>query len=141
MDEGLKKILMIGFVIGGFALAIGIFVMTNSDGGGVGDIPADEMIWIKCNNAAAKCTAEFEMSKREFAEFMKQNFNPLATAQAGVICQVCNKPSGFEAVKCGKCEKVFFKGEVLNDFADRCPDESCGFSQTEDNRKKQASGG
>ena len=54
-----------------------------------------------------------------------------------VTCKKCGKESILKAVKCEKCQAVFFYvfGNV-EDYADRCPE--CGFSKSEDERKESS---
>ncbi len=107
-------------------------------GGGIESIPADSMIWVKCRNPA--CKAEYEMSQRDFLEYQRENFDPLARVAPALVCKECSEKSIYEAVKCGNpsCGIVFEKDSVPNDFSDRCP--KCGFSKMEDDRKRALKG-
>ncbi len=133
MDES-KKPLMIGVIVVCFVLAGGIFWYTNrGGGGGINEIPSDEMQWMLCRNAA--CNAAYQIPKRDFARHMQENFRPMTNENPAMVCRECGKKSVFQAVKCANCEKVFPYGTVPNDFADRCPE--CEFSATEDKRERR----
>jgi predicted RNA-binding Zn-ribbon protein involved in translation (DUF1610 family) len=73
------------------------------------------------------------MNKVTFLEFLQQNTDPMAMRQPAITCEKCGKKTGYRAMKCEKCNVVFFYGEVVNDFPDKCP--KCGFSTTEQRRK------
>ncbi len=130
MDEGVKKMVMIGIVVVGFPLA-GIIFWTTRGSNRNQEIPADEMQLVKCNNPA--CGASYEVSMREYSTFQREHLNPLASSAAAMTCTKCGKPSVYKAFKCAKCEKVSLYGSVPNDFGDRCPE--CKFSQMEADRK------
>ena len=117
------------------ALAVVIFVKTQSGGpGGLESIKrGEELFWIKCNNP--KCNAEYQIDKKDFYEQIEQKMraNPMAMQTPPLTCEKCGQASAYRAVKCEKCGIVFFYGRVPNDYADRCPE--CGYSKTESERK------
>jgi len=135
MDEGVKRIVMIGIVVVGFPLA-GIIFWTTRGSNRNQEIPADAMQLVKCNNPA--CGASYEVSMREYDAFQREHFNPLASSAAPMTCTKCGKASVYKAFKCNKCGKVSLLGSVPNDFTDRCPD--CKFSQIEADRKAAQGG-
>jgi len=140
MEESKKKLIMIGIIVACLALAALItFGWRVGSGGGIEDISPEEMIWVKCNNP--DCKAEYEMSKKDYFKYVQEHIDPMAMVAPPVICKECGKASCYRAEKCQNpaCGKVFFRGSVPNDFADRCP--YCGRSETEESRKRRAAGG
>ena len=113
------------------ALAILIFVKTQSGGsGGIDSIKrGEEMYWVKCNNPS--CNAEYEIDKKDYFEQIeeKQRANPLSMVTPPLTCKKCGKDSVYRAEKCEKCGTVFFYGANPDDFPDRCP--KCGHSKRE----------
>lgn len=143
MEDGKKKPVMIAVIVVCLAGA-GLITYTRHSGGGGGveDIPDDEMVWIKCNNP--DCKAEYQTGKKAYHKYMQEHANPLARSAPAMPCEKCSKNSVFIAEKCGNpdCGIVFFRNSVPNDHADRCPE--CGFSATQDSRdkrKKEMTGG
>ena len=129
-----KKVLLLGVVAGCLALASGITYMTRSTSG----IPAHfarEMTWIKCRNP--KCGAEYQISKKEYFEYIERHHDPRLPAAVPLICKECSEKSLVRAVKCEKCGLVFPMGTVRRDYHDRC--HNCGYSKLE-NEKKSAAG-
>ena len=114
------------------------YSFSSGSDGGIESIPADSMIWVKCRNPA--CKAEYQMSERDFLEYQRENFDPLARVAPPLVCKECNEKSIYEAVKCANpsCGIVFERDSVPNDFSDRCP--KCGFSKMEDDRKRALRG-
>lgn len=110
------------------------YTFSGGGGGGIEGISEDSMLWAKCRNPA--CKAEYEIGEREYLEFQKENFDPLAREAAALTCKQCNEPSVYEAVKCGNtsCGIVFERDSVPNDFSDRCP--KCKYSEMEESRKR-----
>jgi predicted Zn-ribbon and HTH transcriptional regulator len=134
MEESKKKPVMVGVIVACLALAgvVTYIRYSGSSGGGVEAIPASEMMWVKCSNKA--CSAEYQISKRDYFQYMKEHTNPMSSA-APMVCQKCGKESVYAAVKCLQCGTVFFENSVPGDFPDRCP--KCGRSETEETRKKR----
>lgn len=132
MDESRKKPVMIGVIIACFALA-GIIVYSQNFGGagGPGQFKG-QPIWVLCS----ACSASWEMDKAEYFKYIEDN---VAGPEVPPLpCNECGEKDVYRAVKCGKCDKVFRYGTVPYDFADRCPDKACGYSQTEEDRKAAA---
>jgi len=116
--------------------AAGIYTYSRHSGsGGVEGISEDEMVWVKCNNKS--CIAEYQTGKRAYYKYVGEHGDPMAQTVAPLVCEKCGEHSVYLAEKCQNpnCEIVFFKGEVPNDFSDRCP--KCGQSATEEIRKKR----
>ena len=111
------------------------YIFSTGGGGGIDDIPDDEMTWVKCRNS--DCKAEYQIGLKEYHKYMREHADPMARSAPAMPCEKCSKKSVFIAEKCGNpdCGIVFFPGTVPNDFADRCPE--CGFSATEDSREKR----
>ena len=140
MEESRKKPIMIGVIVACLGLAALItFSRRAGSGGGIEDISPEEMIWVKCNNP--DCKAEYEMGKQDYFKYVQEHIDPMAMVAPPVVCKTCGKASCYRAEKCQNpdCGKVFFRGSVPNDFADRCPE--CGRSETEESRKRRAAGG
>jgi len=137
MVGSVKKPVLIGIIVLCLAVAAAVTYKSRSrDQGGIESIPADEMMWVKCNNP--QCKAEYQIPKREYFQFIEKNVDPMATRPPGMRCKECGKDSVYRAVKCPKCGTVFFYGVAgPSDFADRCP--NCKFSETEDSRKRARS--
>ena len=135
MEESKKKAVMIGVIVACVAVAgVVTYIRYSGSSSGIEGIPAGEMMWVKCSNKA--CNAEYQISKRDYYQFMKEHANPLASAPP-MVCQKCGKDSVYAAVKCEnpQCGTVFFENSVRGDFPDRCP--KCGYSATEESRKKR----
>jgi len=125
MDENAKKIVLIIVAIACIAAA-GIIVYKTM-GGGTTTASAAGNTWMKCNNP--KCNNEFEISAKEYTEFVNNNGGPRQFMMSGAVamkCAKCNEESAFRAMKCEKCSKVFFPGTVENKNEDTCP--GCGYS-------------
>ncbi len=139
MEESKRKPIMIGVIVVCLAVAglITYFTYSGGSSGGIEDIPAEEMMWVKCSNKA--CNAEYQINKRDYYQFLKEHANPLGSAPP-MACKKCGKESIYAAEKCGnpQCGIVFFENSVPGDFADRCP--KCGRSETEEIRKKRLAG-
>lgn len=137
--EDSKKPIMVGIVVVCLAAAGLISYFTYFKGsGGTGDIPADEMTWVKCSNNA--CKAEYQISMRDYYKYLKEYADPFSSVMPPLVCNKCNQKSIYKAEKCGnpQCGIVFFTDSVRGDFSDRCP--KCKRSETEESRKKRMSG-
>ena len=130
MDEGKKKQIMIALIVG-CLLAAGIIAYINLPEGtkGINAIPKDETVWVKCT----KCGAEYEMNHREFAQEVQDKMN--GPYIQPITCQQCNEDGIYKAVKCEKCETVFFSGEKGTSYIDECP--KCDYSPTKEKREKR----
>jgi predicted Zn-ribbon and HTH transcriptional regulator len=73
------------------------------------------------------------MDERDYLEKVAQE-TPVTFATPPIPCQSCGKKGVFEAIKCSKCGHVFFPGNRVKDFPDRCPE--CKYSEMEEKRKK-----
>lgn len=128
----MKNLIYVIVIVVCIALAVLIFLKTQSGGtGGIDSIKrGEEMYWVKCNNPS--CNAEYEIDKKDYFEQIeeKQRANPLSMVTPPLTCQKCKKDSVYKAVKCEKCGKVFFEGAAgPDDFPDRCTE--CGHSKRE----------
>ena len=131
MEEGKKKLVMIIFVVACLALAGIITHSTRSGSGGVKVKRGETMVWLKCRNP--DCGTSFQMDEKGYFDYLKEHKAPGVMALPGVICEQCGEESTYSALKCEKCDLVFEKGAVPNNFQDKCPE--CGFSKAEDLRK------
>lgn len=96
----------------------------------------DQTTWVLCRNE--NCGASWEMNLKKYHEFIQENADPRSLLPPPITCRECGEPSVYRAVKCAKCDAVFEMGTVNADFADRCPNESCGYSQIEVDRREAA---
>lgn len=142
MEDSKKKPIMIIVIVASLGIA-GYVTFRGGPEGGINSIPEDETQWVKCNNKT--CNAEYEMSKREYYEFLAANPNPNPMAQGPMplTCKECGKPSLFGAIKCPTpdCGTVFIRGEGMKeagDYDDRCP--KCGLSAVEERMKSRTGG-
>lgn len=92
----------------------------------------EEMYWIKCRNS--ECKNEWQMDKKDFFVYLRENQDPMSMMAPPIVCPSCGEGSGYRAERCEKCEIIFERGSVPNDFADRCPE--CRFSKVEKLRKE-----
>ena len=133
MEDSTKKTVMIGIIVVCLVLAVVIWRKTSSSGSsGIESIKRGQLIWVKCKNP--DCGVEYQIEKRDYYEYLQEHQDPMSMSAPVLVCKECGKESVYRAVKCPECEVVFFYGSVPNDFGDRCP--KCGYSQTEENRKK-----
>ncbi|HUW19459.1 MAG TPA: hypothetical protein VMW16_09165 [Sedimentisphaerales bacterium] len=95
---------------------------------------AHEMTWVKCRNP--KCRAEYEITKKEYYEYLEKNTTATMMTVPALICTRCGELSVYRAIKCEKCGLVFEASWKRGDFEDRCP--KCGYSKIEDERKRAA---
>ena len=132
----MKNIIYVAVIVVCIALAVVIFIMTQSGGsGGLESIKRGEQLyWVKCNNP--KCGVAYQIDMRDYHEQTQEKMkaNPLSLQTPPLTCQKCGEPSVFRAEKCEKCGKVFFYG-ASKDHPDRCPD--CGHSATEAKRQER----
>ena len=139
MEDSRKKPIMIGVIVVCLAGAgLITFMRRSGGGGGVDDIPDDEMTWVKCKNS--ECEAEYQIGLKAYHKYMQAHAEPMARSVPAMPCEKCSKNSVFIAEKCGNpdCGIVFFRNSVPNDFADRCPE--CKRSETEEIRKARRVG-
>ena len=132
MQENKKKLFMIGVIVVSLTLSGIVFLSVRDKSHGIESIGADERLLVKCSNP--DCDTDYEMSKRDYFEFLKENMSPLSAATPPLACEQCGEESIYRAVRCEDCEVVFFYGEIQGDFKDRCPE--CDFSKIESLRNK-----
>ena len=133
MEENAKKTLMIVVAVACLAAA-GIIAYKTMGGGTTAGQPTSK-IWVKCNNP--KCGNEYQISAKEYTDFMMNNGGPRQFIMNGAVpmkCPKCNEDSVFKAMKCEKCGKVFFPGTVEGKAEDTCP--ACGYSPSAAPAKK-----
>jgi ribosomal protein L40E len=132
MEEGKKKIIMIGIIMACIVAAIVITVATQSGSseGGIDSIKRGEMIWIKCRNP--KCEEAWQMDKRDYFEYIEKY--RIGMTVPAIACSKCGDKEGYRAEKCEKCGNIFERGAVSGDLADRCP--KCRYSAQEELRKQ-----
>ena len=138
MDESRKKPIMLGVTLVCFVLAGVIYLRTRGSSGPNLERFRGEMTWILCRNP--DCKHAWEMDLEQYHKFMLANADPRVPVPPPITCPKCNEPSGYRAVKCAKCGLIFERGSVRADFADRCPNEDCGYSQSEEDRKRAMAG-
>ena len=131
MDK--KKIILIASACC-LLLAAAIFFTTRSENlTGIPDLKG-ETTWVKCENP--DCKISYEMAMRDYYQLVDTKMRGKGNrGMPPIACKKCGKESLFRAVKCEKCQAVFFYvfGSV-EDYADRCP--GCGFSKLEEASKK-----
>jgi len=139
----MKNTIYVIVIVVCIALAVLIFLKTQSSGpGGIDSIKrGEELYWVMCRNP--KCKAEYQMDKRDYYEQIQEKMraNPMAMVTPPLTCQKCGVQSVLLAVKCEKCGLVFLYGADPTDFADRCP--NCKHSKIKadrDARKAQQTG-
>jgi hypothetical protein len=133
MEENAKKTLLI--VVAVACLAAAGIIMYKTMGGGAGPSQPTGKTWVKCNNP--KCNNEYEITAKEYSDFVMQNGGPRQFMMNGAVpmkCPKCNEDSVFKAAKCEKCGKVFFPGTVADKADDTCP--GCGYSPSVEAAKK-----
>lgn len=134
MEESKRKPIMIGIIVV-CLVAAGLITYASFFGGsgGISSIPADETYWVKCANR--DCQAEYQMSKRDYHQQVKERFKPLEPSTPLLVCKECGKDSILLAEKCQNpaCGIVFTRGRIPGDMPDRCP--KCKQSAVEESRK------
>ncbi|MHC4676703.1 MAG: hypothetical protein ACYTBZ_29820 [Planctomycetota bacterium] len=134
MEESRKKPIMLGVIVVCFVLAGVIYLKTRPGGDDYSGLKGQT--WVLCRNGT--CGHSWEMDVVEYHKFIQKNLDTSMEVAPPLTCPKCNEPSGYRAVKCAKCEAIFERGTVPADFADRCPNEKCGYSQSEVNRIRAA---
>jgi ssDNA-binding Zn-finger/Zn-ribbon topoisomerase 1 len=129
MEEGKKKMVMVGIIAGCIVAAVVITVVTRSGGeGGLDSLrKGQEMYWIKCRDP--KCENTWQMDKKDYFEYVEKNRAGFTVP--GIPCPKCGGKTGYLAIKCPKCGYIFEKSP---EGGDRCP--KCGYSALEEVRKK-----
>jgi phage FluMu protein Com len=134
MEESAKKTLLIVVAVACIAAA-GIITYKTMGGGTTAIGQPTSKMWVKCNNP--KCGNEYQISAKEYTDFMMSNGGPRQFIMSGAVpmkCPKCNEDSVFKAMKCEKCGKVFFPGTVEGKAEDTCP--GCGYSPSTAPAKK-----
>lgn len=134
MEESKKKPIMIGIIVVCLALA---GVITFCRNGSVSpddlDVFKGELIWVKCRNP--NCEAEYQMDKKKYFEWMRDNTTPMTMEMPAMVCEKCGEESAYRAIKCEKCGLVFERYAAgPGELADRCP--KCGYSKIEAKRER-----
>ena len=133
MEDGKKKAIMIGVIVGCLAMAAIITMVTRPGGSSI----SKEPIGVKCANS--KCNAEYQINPKEYKEFVEKNFKIMDKIKPAMTCEKCGEKSVYEATKCNKCGAVFFPGQAgRNKLRDTCP--KCDYSEIkakEDEAKKK----
>jgi predicted RNA-binding Zn-ribbon protein involved in translation (DUF1610 family) len=133
MEEGKKKIIMIGIIAVCIVAAVIITVASRSaSSGGIESIPTGTMVWIKCRD----CGNTWQMDRRDYFEYIEKN--RIGMIVPGIVCPKCQEEKGYLAEKCPKCGTIFERVPTTRDFPDRCPE--CGYSAQEELRKKAGGG-
>ncbi len=133
MEGSRKKPIMVTLVVV-CLVAAGVVTYVTRSGGktGLDAVKRGQMIWMKCGNS--DCEAEYQMDLKDYYEDIQDRWRPMMMGPPPLTCNECNEDSLYRVEKCPSCEVLFQKGSVEDDFADKCPE--CGYSQTEENRKK-----
>ena len=134
MDESKKKPIMIAVIVVCLGAAAVIAYKSTRRNEGIPAHFAKEMTWVKCRNP--KCEAEYEITKKEYYEYLEKNTTATMMTVPALICTRCGELSVYRAIKCEKCGLVFEASWKRGDFEDRCP--KCGYSKIEDERKRAA---
>jgi hypothetical protein len=138
MEQSKKKPIMIGVIVVCVVLAVAITLMRSSEKSGLDSISDSEKTWVKCSNP--DCGAEYQIGTKEFFKKIQETMDPNAPARTpALVCQKCSKISVYRAVKCEKCGKMYFPGVASKQFPDKCSE--CGYSKTEEIKKKRTGGG
>ena len=124
MEEGRKKTILIGTIIVCFISAIVITLATHSgDSSGLEGLGT--MMWVRCNNP--KCYAEYEVDRKDYYQFVKENYIPTQSGPLPMVCTKCSEKSIYRAFKCPKCGLVFYPKQAGKGYEDTCPE--CGYSK------------
>ncbi len=132
MEESRKKTIMIGVIVVCLALAVVITLQLREKAGGVAGIKRGVKIWTKCRNP--NCEAEYQMEKRDYAEYVQTHMDPILMTVPALICEKCGEESIYRAIECKECGLVFERYSVPESLPDKCP--KCGFSEMERIREK-----
>jgi len=130
MVTGKKNIIMLIVVVVSLLAAGAITFCCKSSNSSLDDL-AGQMQWIKCR----ECGATFEMDKKDFYIELEKSKNPDdPMSKPRLACKKCGKKSILKAVKCEKCDEIFFEGACgPEEFKDKCP--KCKYSKNEELRK------
>lgn len=138
MEDKKRNTIYAVLIVGCLVVAGVITYVTRSPGGsGVPKHFAGQSVWVKCINQ--DCGGAYEMDMKEFFDRREELMvlNPTGIEAPPLECKECGEESIYDAVKCGKCELVFFQGASGRDqFPDKCPE--CGYSKKQEDRRKAA---
>ena len=128
MEDGKKKAIMVVAAVACLVLAA-LIMRRHTSGGGPGlESFRGQGVWVKCRG----CGAEYQIDKADYFKYIRENVR--GTSAPPLVCEKCGEEKVYRAVKCLKCETVFFHGGARGDFDDRCP--KCRYSDTEEKRKE-----
>lgn len=128
MEDGKKKIVMVGVVAASLVLAGFItFSTISKKGSGLNELKGQTVL-CKCRNP--ECNHTFTMDMKDYYEYLRDN-----PGEKALSCPKCGQKTVYEAIKCEKCGNVFFIDRSKRDFFDRCP--KCGFSKEEKQRQEE----
>ena len=133
MEENRRKVVLVALAVACFAGAAVVFVMNRSKGGDL-DVFKGQVILLMCKKS--ECGHVFEMDKKQYYEYLEANRDPTTLSSPPAQCPECGENSGVRAVRCEKCEEVFFYGAVQGMYRDTCP--KCSFSREKEDRLKAA---
>jgi len=132
MEENVKKRIFVGVIAGCLVVAGLVTWLTRPPKRGIPGRFAKELIWVKCRDP--NCQAEYQVTKKNYYEYIEKNTQLWALEAPGLVCKKCGRKTVYEAVKCEKCGLVFKVYSVPRDFRDRCP--QCGYSKMQDERDR-----
>ena len=131
MEEGKKKMIMIGLIVVCIAAAI-IITFATRGGGGDGGLntiePGTAVVWIQCKSP--NCGEVWQMDKRDYYDYIEKYRAGFVVP--GIPCPKCGEKEGYKVEKCPKCGTVF--EPQTSGYSDKCP--NCGYSAMEELRKK-----
>lgn len=134
MDEGKKRKIMVGVIVGCLVLA---GVMTIVSMGSSKPKKSNDPFLVVCCNSS--CKASYELKPEEYRDLIKSDqkgMDPrMIMGMVPVTCKECGEKSAYKAIRCEKCGFVFPRGLNPEDFSDRCP--KCGYSKTEERRNNK----
>jgi len=131
MEESKRRPLMIAIIVVCVVVAAAITFTRGSKSSGTKRFAGKEQ-WMKCINP--DCGAEYTMDMKKYLDWKQENVSIASQGTIGMVCGECEDEKAFGAVKCEKCEHVFFKGAAGADFSDTCPE--CDYSKRKDTREK-----
>jgi len=131
MEESKKKPLMMAAIVICLIAAVAITFTRGSKDTGIKRF-SGKLQWIKCTNP--DCGAEYTMDKKEYFEWCEKPTTVSVDGTVGMVCKECGQETALAAIKCEKCDHVFFPDAAGADFSDTCPE--CGYSKIEEDRKK-----
>ena len=117
MEDSSKKSFMIGVIVVCLAVAgIVTFTRRSSSTGGGSVSRSGRKVLVKCSNP--DCGADYEMDEKEYHEEISERIDRTKFGIQPLVCKKCEKESIYKALKCPKCEAVFFYASS-DDYVDR----------------------